>query len=164
MPLAVIRAETDARTYAATFLLARRHAILARAERALADRATRYVDMGTPAVHARLDVLFTRLVEAVVGGALRPLLDHADSVADERFHSGFSLADVQAAYNALEEAVWTEVFDKGLAERDAAVLPLVSGALGAAKDELARHYVALATTTHTPAIDVDALFQGLERP
>lgn len=161
MPLAVIPPETDARTYAATFLLARRHAILARAVQTVATRAAKYEDAGPPAIHERLDALFTRLVETVVGGALRPLLDHADSVADARFHSGFGLGDVQVAYNALEEAIWIEVFDKGTPERHASVLPLVSSALGAAKDELARHYVALASDAHAPAIDVTALFQGL---
>lgn len=164
MSLAVTAAEPSARTYAATFLLARRHTILARAARSLAERASKYADLGTPAIYARLDTLFGLLVQAVVGGGLPPLLHHADSVADDRFRSGFSLGDVQAAYNALEEAVWIEVFDEDTPERHAAVLPLVSGALGAAKDELARHYVALASDARAPAVDITALFQGLERP
>lgn len=164
MPLAVTATGPGARTYAATFLLARRHAILARAVISLAGRASRYAGVEAPVVHARLDALFGLLVEAVVGGAAQPLLRHADSVADERFRSGFSLGDVQAAYNALEEAIWIEVFDEDGPEQHAAVLALVSGALGAAKDELARRYVSLAGDAHAPSVDVTALFQGLERP
>jgi hypothetical protein len=162
--LAVTPTEPQARAYATTFLVARRHAILARAEESLAERAPRYLEAGLVVIHTRLDALFGCLVESVAGGGLCPLLEHAESVADDRFHSGFGLGDVQAAYNALEEAVWIEVFAEGAPERHAAVLPLVSGALGAAKDELARRYVALASDARAPAVDIAALFRGLERP
>jgi hypothetical protein len=41
-------------------------------------------------------------------------------------------------------------------------LGLVSTILGAAKDALARKYVSLATNTHAPSLDMQALFAGTE--
>lgn len=52
------------------------------------------------------------------------------------------------------------MFADGVPERYAVVLPCVSAALGAAKDELAREYVKLAAGAHAPVVDVTALFRG----
>jgi len=69
-------------------------------------------------------------------------------------------SEVQKAYNAVEEAIWSRVFADGVPERYAVVLPCVSAAFGAAKDELAREYVKLAAGAHAPMVDVTALFRG----
>ena len=162
MPLAVTASELRGRVTA--YLAGNRPAILAAAEHQLAGRPSRYTQDGPEAARARLGLLFDRLLEAVTAGDLRPLIEHADVVADARFHSGFRLGDVQAAYNALEEAIWAEVFASGDTERNMFVLPIVSMALGAAKDVVARDYVALAAGVHAQSVDVTALFRGLERP
>lgn len=154
---------SEVRATATTYLVARRRVILATAEQLLAARPSRYVEDGSEAASARLGVLFDRLVDVVATGDPQPLVDHASSVADARFHSGFGLGDVQAAYNALEEAIWMQVFDDD-EKRDVLVLPIVSTALGNAKDVVAREYVTLAARMHAPAVDVTALFRGLERP
>jgi hypothetical protein len=107
-----------------------------------------------------LAALFTNLTEGLASQSLLPLLDHAREVAAERFHGGYDLSEVQKAYNAVEEAIWSRVFADGVPERYAVVLPCVSASLGAAKDELARAYVKLAAGAHAPALDVAALFRG----
>ena len=149
---------------AAVYLATRRHSVVADAEAALAARVPRYVQAGDSAAHDRLDLLYGRLVDALAGQNLAPLLDHARQVADSRFHGGYGLGEVQAAYNACEEAIWGRVLSDGDLERYATVLPYVSSALGAAKDALAREYVRLASGTHVPALDLTALFRGIERP
>jgi hypothetical protein len=69
---------------------------------------------------------------------------------------------VQTGFNLLEEALWHRVVSEVPAERLGEALGLVSTALGAGKDRLARTYVALATSTQSPALDVAALFRGTE--
>jgi hypothetical protein len=49
------------------------------------------------------------------------------------------------------------------AEDQAEALGLVGTVLGCGKDLLARQYVSLATKTHTPSLDLHALFAGAGR-
>jgi hypothetical protein len=145
---------------AAAYLATRRDAIVAAAEEQLATRSPKYA-LATPTiVHRRLAELYTKLNEGLASESMLPLLDHAREVAAERFHSGYDLSEVQKAYNVVEEAIWSRVFADGVPERYAVVLPCVSAALGAAKDELAREYVKLAAGAHAPMVDVTALFRG----
>jgi hypothetical protein len=146
--------------YAAVFLASRHDAIVSTAEGQLAARSPRYAHATEPVVHERLTALYTTLTAALASRNLQPLLEHARSVADERFHAGYDLSDVQKAYNAVEEAIWSRVFAEGLPDRYAVILPCVSTAIGSAKDELAREYVRLAAGTHATAIDVAELFRG----
>jgi hypothetical protein len=145
---------------AAVYLASRRDAILAAAEEQLAARSPRYAHATTTVLHARLAALYTRLTEGLAAQSLLPLLDHAREVAAERFHGGYDLSEVQKAYNAVEEAIWSRVFADGVPERYAVVLPCVSASLGVAKDELAREYVKLAAGARAPMLDVAALSRG----
>ena len=78
-----------------------------------------------------------------------------------RFVRAFS-GEEQGAFISFEssEALWktlvAEVPPAGLGE----ALGLVGTALGAGKDRLAATYVALASRTHTPSLDLRALFAG----
>jgi hypothetical protein len=81
-------------------------------------------------------------------------------LARTRHSGGYDLSEVQVAINALEESVWRRVFADAPAELVGTALREVSTVLGAAKDALAREYVALASSTHAPALDVGALFTG----
>jgi hypothetical protein len=145
---------------AAVYLASRRDDIVAAAEEQLAARSPKYAQAAPKVLERRLAVLYTKLTEGLAAESMLPLLDHAREVAAERFHGGYDLSEVQKAYNAVEEAIWSRVFADGVPERYAVVLPCVSASLGAAKDELARAYVKLAAGTHAPALDVAALFRG----
>jgi hypothetical protein len=70
---------------------------------------------------------------------------------------------VQAASNTLEEATWSRIFAELQPPQFAEVLGRVSTILGAAEEALARKYVSLATNTHSPSLDLQALFAGTER-
>lgn len=121
-----------------------------------------YESAGPEAVHARFDSLYDNLLTALETRDLGPMLAYAAQVAEERFRSGYDLAEVQAAFNALEEASWSRIFAELEPSGFAEALGLVSTILGAAKDALARRYVSLATETHTPSLDLQALFAGTE--
>ena len=93
---------------------------------------------------------------------LGPMIAHADTVARERFASGFDLWEVQTAFNVLEETIWQRILAEMPAGEFARALGLVSTILGAGKDALARRYVALATKTRAPSLNLQSLFSGTE--
>lgn len=156
--------EPSERTTATAELLERRRVeIVSDAEAALARAHSRhYETAGVEAVHERLELLYDHLLQALEHRDLAPTIAYAEQVAEERFTAGFDLAEVQTAFNALEEATWARVFAELEPSEFAEALGLVSTILGAAKDALARRYVSLATDTHTPSLDLQALFAGTE--
>jgi hypothetical protein len=125
-------------------------------------RLEHYEHAGPEVVHQRLDELLSLVIVAVADRNLAPMVAHADAVARERFEGGFDLAEVQTAFNVLEEVVWWRIL-KNLPPADQAeALGLAGTVLGAGKDALARKYVSLATQTHTPSLNLQALFSGTE--
>lgn len=125
-----------------------------------ASRAPRYAAAGPATTRRRLESLFDELVGAVEREELSAIVRYAEHISAERFDGGYGLGEVQVAMNALEEAVWRRLFSLRAPEELGESLRLVSTALGAAKDALARSYVSLATRAGGPAIDVAALFSG----
>jgi hypothetical protein len=69
---------------------------------------------------------------------------------------------VQTAINSLESAIWNKIFKLTRPEKLAESLGVVSTILGAAKDNLARTYVSLATKTKVPTLNLQSLFSGSE--
>jgi hypothetical protein len=145
-------------------LLARhRETIVSEAETGLARAHSRhYESAGAKAVRERLETLYEHLVEALEHRDLGPMLAYGEQIAEERFSAGYDLAEVQTAFNALEEAIWSRVLAELEPSQFAESLGLVSTVLGAAKDALARRYVSLATNAHAPSLNLQALFAGTE--
>ena len=147
----------------AEFLTRERDAIVDAAEAALARTHARpYESAGASETRQRLEALFDHLLDALRSRELGPIVAYAEQVAQKRFNSGYDLSEVQTAFNALEEATWSRVFAELQPTQFAEALGLVSTILGAAKDALARNYVSLATNTHAPSLDLQALFAGTE--
>lgn len=147
----------------AEFLTHEHNVIVDAAEAALARmHARHYESAGASEVHRRLEALYDHLLDALRSRDLGPIVAYAEQVAQERFNAGYDLSEVQTAFNALEEATWTRVFAELQPTQFAEALGLVSTILGAAKDALARKYVSLATNTHAPSLDLQALFAGTE--
>ncbi|MGZ4332785.1 MAG: RsbRD N-terminal domain-containing protein [Gaiellaceae bacterium] len=121
---------------------------------------TRYVSAGEDETRRRLEALYDELLEALSSRDLAGTIDYARRLAAERFESGYDLSEVQGAFNALEEATWTELCARLQPEQLALSLGLVSTVLGSAKDALGREYVSLASQTHVPSLDLRALFTG----
>ncbi len=125
-------------------------------------RATHYEQAGTEHVHQRLKALYTLTARGVKERNLGPMIAHSETIARERFSSGFDLWEVQTAFNALEEAIWKRILAELPAAEFAQALGLVSTILGAGKDTLARRYVALATKSKVPSLNLASLFSGTE--
>lgn len=154
---AVPAREAGAMNTTAELLAAERGRILDEAA-AGAARAPHYAAAGGVATRERLEHLFDELLLAVDREEISSLLAYAGRIAAERFDGGYDLSEVQVAMNALEEAVWQRIFALCAPGELGEPLRLVSTALGAAKDALARAYVSFATRERP--IDLSALFSG----
>jgi hypothetical protein len=108
----------------------------------------------------RLERLYDHVVFAATRRDLGPIVAYAEGLAGERYASGYALAELQAAFNALEEALWETVVAELPADQVAAALTLVSSIFGVAKDTLACSYVAAVSRTRTQALDVELLAAG----
>lgn len=146
---------------ATEFLLEQRSAILAAAAEAMRSRRVRHYDSaGDDELRLRLERLYDGVVDAVDRRDRWHLLAYARRVATERFTAGYDLAEVQIAFNVLEEAIWSRVFAELRPAIAGDLLAAVTTAVGAAKDALAQTYVALATENRTPMLDLEALAAG----
>jgi NAD(P)-dependent dehydrogenase (short-subunit alcohol dehydrogenase family) len=149
----------------AQFLAREREAIVTAATEALGRTAARhYVAAGAGVRQQRHEALLDHVIQALEDRNLRAVVAYAERIAQERFEAGYDLAEVQAAFNALEEAAWSRVFALLEPSQFADAIGLISTVVGAAKDALARRYVNLASNAHAPALDYGALFRGLQDP
>ncbi len=119
-----------------------------------------YEKAGLDLTRKRLGDLLDLVITAVLARNLAPIIAHANTVATERFEAGVDLSEVQTAFNVLEEVIWLRILKKLPAAKQAEALGLVGTVLGSAKDSLARKYVSMATQTHTPSLNLKALFLG----
>jgi hypothetical protein len=145
----------------AEFLRRERPSILASAEAALERmHMPHYEQVTADTIRERLAALFDHLVESIARRDLTPSVEYARRVAEERFKAGYDIAEVQTAFNALEEAGWSCAVERLEATELAEALGLVSTVLGAGKDALASTYVSLAASTSVGSLDLRALFAG----
>jgi hypothetical protein len=121
---------------------------------------THYDRAGAEEDRRRLHTLFDVLVRAIADRQLGPVAAYAGAIASDRYSAGFDIAEVQTAFNVLEEAMWRTVVAGTPPEQLAESIGLVSTVLGAGKDALAITYVGLATRQHVGSLDLTALFQG----
>ena len=98
----------------------------------------------------------------VAEGCAAGLVERDHSLESISFEGGVDLSEVQRAYNVLEEVIWWRILKHLPAEQQGEALGLVGTVLGSGKDTLARKYVSLATQTHTPSLDLKALFSGTD--
>lgn len=146
-----------------SMLLEGREGILADAVAAVHRAHLAHYDLAaTDTVRQRLDVLLTLTLDALRDRTLAAVVAHAEAVAQARFEAGVDLVEVQTAYNVLEEILWRRILAQLPAAAQGEALGLVATVLGAGKDALARKYVSLASRTHTPPLDLQALFSGTQ--
>ena len=119
-----------------------------------------YEASGLEASGRRLNDLFDLVVECLAERTLAPIAQYANNVAEERFNAGFDIAEVQTAFNVLEEAIWRVVIPGLPTQELLDSAGLIGTVFGAGKDALARTWVALATSQHVPSLDLTALFEG----
>lgn len=143
--------------------------LLAQDESAILDEAysvlershvAHYEAAGEAFTREKLEGLFHLVVDAIRTKNLARVGEYSEEVATERFGQGFDISEVQAAYNALEEAMWRRVIAKAPADELPEAIGMLSTVLGYGKDALARTYVSLACKRHVPSLDLTAMFAG----
>ncbi|HEY6794848.1 MAG TPA: hypothetical protein VI248_09205 [Kineosporiaceae bacterium] len=122
-----------------------------------------YVALGEALTRRCLAELFMLVVQGVAAREAVHMVQHAERIAAERFHAGFELAEVQASFNALEQAMWRRLASAEDPAQLVASVGVLSAVLGAGKDALARSWVSLASARHVRHLDVGALYEGTER-
>lgn len=138
-----------------------RGTILADAAVALSRSSVKgYKKAGPEQTQQRLEALYDLALRGVKERNLGPIIAHSDTIAQERFSAGFDLWEVQTAFNALEEALWSRILSKLSPNEQGQALGLTSTVLGAGKDALARKYVSLASKSKVQSLDLRALFSG----
>lgn len=110
----------------------------------------------------RIETLHRRLTKAVGARDLGELLAYVRQIARERASAGFELSEVQAAFSALEEAIWHRavrrlpnydlLFGEGM----------VCTALAHGRDTLRRAFDSAAPHVRAPCPDLTPLFKGAE--
>ena len=116
-------------------------------------------DKSSPADNKkRILNLLTLTQQCVIERTLLPMKEYSAQIAKERFNAGFGLHEVQTAFNALEEELWTRITKQSAPEKLGEALGLISTVLGAGKEELALTYVTLASKTRTQTLNLTELF------
>ena len=141
-------------------LVQERASIVGLASQSIRHGDSRYVAAGPTEIHRRIESLYDQMTGAISARDLRDILGYAEDLARERFESGYDLAELQAAFNALEEATWSTLCARLEPQSLGMSLGLVSTVLGAAKDALSREYASLASRSHVRSLDLSALFTG----
>lgn len=110
----------------------------------------------------RIARLFNLMQESVRDRNLIPMMEYARQVARERYRDGFTLQEVQTAFNVLEEAVWKRITAELSPSEYPEAFGLASTVLGAGKEALAVEYVSLASQKRgIESLDLSALFKVL---
>ncbi len=135
--------------------------ILSEAENSLSRaHLTHYDKAGEDHNRQKLRALYVLAVRAIAEKNLGPMLSHAETIARERYESGFDLSEVQTAFNVLEESAWKFIMKNLPPAEFGEAIGLVSTVLGAGKDMLGRTYVTLASKSKSPSLDLRSLFAG----
>ena len=91
--------------------------------------------------------LFELVQRCVHEGHAEPIITPSQQIAADRFVAGIDLAEVQAAFAALEDVLWRHLAGTVSAGQRLETLRLVNVILGTGRDALARTYVSLAGRT-----------------
>lgn len=127
-------------------------------------RPAHYERDGEQATRARLDALFDQIAQAIRSRDMTELREHADRIGKERFEAGFDLAEVQSAFNMIEEAIWRRALERLPASELTEALGLVATAVAHGREALGRVYLALAGRRRKRSLGWSAAFKGTEGP
>ena len=97
-----------------------------------------YERAGPEGSSQRLADLYQLVVTCLSERRLEPMSEYAETVARERFSAGFDIAEVQTAFNVLEESIWKVVVPGTPPAELAEPTGRIGTVLEAGKDSLAR--------------------------
>jgi RsbT co-antagonist protein rsbRD N-terminal domain len=135
-------------------------AIVADACRAI-GRLEHYRRDGEQETKRRVEMLYQYLIAAVRALDLKELRTYAAQIARERVATGFAIAEVVAAFSAIEEAIWHHALIRLPRYDQAWGIGLACTVLAHGRAELARAVEAGSPGTGVPPIDLTPLFDGV---
>ena len=101
----------------------------------------RHYEHANPAqTRERLKTLCDLTLECLVTKSVTPMIKYAEKIAEQRFSSGFSLREVQTAFNVLEESIWSQILNEMQPNEYADAVRLVDTPLRIGKESIARMY------------------------
>lgn len=111
---------------------------------------------------ARLAALYRNVSRAIRTLDLDELRAHASRIARQRFEAGYDVSELQAAFCALEDAMWRHAAERLAPAEKGWGLGLVGTAFTQARDSVASTFDALAPRTHGPYLDLTPVFHRSE--
>lgn len=137
--------------------------ILLGASRTLARCHLPHYDRDGPAeALQRLDTLYRAVLRTLESRQRSVITEHAVRIARERLTNGYGLRELQTAFNALEEAIWSHLLEVLPAEQFAEAIGLVSTVIGTGKDAMVSAYASFSSEPPATRCDLDRLFKGTE--
>lgn len=133
-------------------------AIIGDAARAI-GRLEHYRQQSAEETRRRVEQLYRHLIDAVCKRDVKDLRTYAADVARERVAAGFQVSELEAAFSAIEEAIWHHALIRLPAYDQAWGIGLACTVLAHGKAELGRA-VDADTQFAPPAIDLTALLRG----
>ncbi|MBZ5496284.1 MAG: hypothetical protein LAP85_07770 [Acidobacteriia bacterium] len=117
-----------------------------------------YESLDPKRMRERLKTLCDIILECLKADSITPMTRYAGQIAGERFFSGFTLREVQTAFNVLEESIWNQILDEMRPEEFSSAVIAVNGPLRTGKDEVARAYFSLVSRSKVPSPDLETPF------
>ena len=102
----------------------------------------------------RVKTLFDLTLECLVQKSAMPMIKYAEKIAQQRFVSGFSLREVQTAFNVLEESIWDQILNEMQPVEYADAVTLVNTPLRIGKESIARMYFSFVSKSKVPSLEI----------
>lgn len=137
--------------------------IVDKATDAITGTHLRHYENANPAqTRERFETLCNLTLECLVTKSAMPMIRYAEKIAQQRFSSGFSLREVQTAFNVLEESIWDQILGEMQPNEYAEAVALVNTVLRIGKESVARTYFSFLSKSKVPSLDLKAHFTGTE--
>lgn len=137
--------------------------LLSKKQSEIVDKATdaiigshlRHYENADPAqTRERVKTLCDLTLECMVRKSTMPMIKYADKIAQQRFVSGFSLREVQTAFNVLEESIWDQILNEMQPVEYENSVTLVDTPLRIGKESIARMYFSFISKNKVPLLDI----------
>ena len=121
-----------------------------------------YGDANPAQTRERLKTLCDLILECLVTKSEMPMVKYAEKIAQQRFWSGFSLREVQTAFNVLEESIWSQILNEMQPNEYADAVTLVNTPLRVGKESIAAVYLSFLSKSKMRPSDFPAALEERE--
>ena len=115
----------------------------------------RHYENADPAqTRERVKTLCDLTLECLTRKSTIPMIKYAEKIAQQRFVSGFSLREVQTAFNVIEEAICDLILNEMQPVEYENAVTLVNRPLRIGKESVARMYFSYISENKVPSLDI----------